>query len=130
MDIYKEAGLVKLRFNTTKGLLSVEQLNDLTMTGVANIVKGLNKEMKKDSGDELSFLDENAVKVDPLIELRFNIAKDIYLDKKAAKEASKTAAAKKQRLQELYAIKLDRDKESDKAMSTKDLDAEIAALEA
>ena len=55
--MYKQASRLKLRFQTNVGLLSVEQLWDLTQTQLANAIKAVKKVLKKNDDDELSFLE-------------------------------------------------------------------------
>lgn len=94
MSIYKQAAMLGLRFPTTQGMLSVEQLWSLKMTPLSNLVKATKKALNRDNDDELSFLDDNT-KVNVEDQLRFDIVKDIYLTKKAENEALRTAADKK-----------------------------------
>ena len=109
--MYKQASKLKLRFNTTRGVLTVEQLWSLSVNELVVIIKSLKKEIKKDNDDELSFLDDNIV-IDEKTVLQFDIVKDIYLTKKAELEAKSNAYNKKQELQKLLEIKAKRDEES------------------
>ena len=126
--MYKKASKLKIRFNTSKGLLSVEQMWDLSMTAVANVVKSLKKELNVESDDDLSFLDENAPQVDTVLQLKFDIAKDIYLSKRAERDEQVASVNKKAELQKLLAIKAKRADEATEKMSDADLDAKIAEL--
>lgn len=72
MEKYKLASQIALRFNTSKGSLSVEQLWQLSQTEKATCLKNLKKLLKKTDDDELSFLDNNIV-VDATEQLRFDI---------------------------------------------------------
>lgn len=87
MDAFKEASRIKLRFITSKGVLSVEQLWQLSQTELSNCIRSVKKALKKssDSDDELSFLDSTVV-VDKEMELRFDILKDVYLTKQQEAE--------------------------------------------
>lgn len=102
--MYKEASRIKLRVQTSKGLLSVEQLWELKPTPLSTILRGLNKELKKDNDDNLSFLDKNAVPVDKKLQLSFDIVKDIYLTKKGEADAAASAAEKKAKKQQILEI--------------------------
>jgi len=126
--MYKKALRLKLRFETSKGLLTVEQLWDLPRTQLSVIVRNLKKKIKEDSDDDLAFLDDTAKQVDEIDQLMFEIAKDIYLTKKAEVEAAQNDVAKKQQLQELLAIKAERQKEAKLKMSDEDLEKQIADL--
>lgn len=99
MEIYKKASKKKLRFNTNRGVLSVEQLWDLSKEEIRQLVIKAREAAKKSSGEvndtELSFLDAPVKTKATDDELRFEILKDIYLTKKSAEEkAQKRAEAK------------------------------------
>ena len=87
----------KLRFNF-KGLKSVEELWDLSLTDLDSIFKGLNSEFKK--SQEESFL-ETKSEEDKLVELKIQIIKyivNVKKEEKAAKQNAKENAAKKQQI--------------------------------
>jgi ssDNA-specific exonuclease RecJ len=99
MEIYKKASKKKLRFNTNRGVLSVEQLWDLSKEEIRQLVIKAREAAKKSSGEvndtELSFLDAPVKTKATDDELRFEILKDIYLTKKSSEEkAQKRAEAK------------------------------------
>lgn len=106
MDNFKKASQLKLRFSTNKGVLSVEQLWDLTPTSLATLVRSIKSELKNSTiEDELSFLsDVIPTKVDVENVLRFEIAKDIYLTKKAESEALREEKAKKEHNQKILEL--------------------------
>lgn len=119
--MYKQASRLKLKFVTSKGLLSVDQLWDLSQSELANNLKAVKKVLKKTDDDELSFLEDNKV-TDVENELRFNILKDVYLTKKQTAEEIRDVAETKahnQRIDDLIAIKND---EKLKSMSIEDLE--------
>lgn len=113
MDIYKEAILCNLRFNTNQGSLTVEQVATLKKTQLGILTRSLKKALSKDDDDGLSFLDENK-SVNKEDQLRFDIAKDLYLTKKTQEEEVKTKADRKefeQKILGLIAQKKDKDLE-------------------
>lgn len=85
MEIFKKASKKKLRFSTNRGVLSVEQLWDLSKDEIRQLVIKAREAAKKSSGEvndsELSFLDAPAKTKATDDELRFEILKDIYLTK-------------------------------------------------
>lgn len=93
--MYKDASLRKLRFQTSLGNLSVEQLWDLSEKQLANSIMSVSKLLNKNNDDELNFLDSNNV-IDTENELRFNILKDVYLTKKKEKEQKRDEAQNKE----------------------------------
>ena len=104
MNNFLEASRVKLRVNTTHGLLSVEQLWDLSLTKLSTIIRNVKKTLKGDNNDdELSFLDETKT-VDKAQLLTFEILKEIYLTKKEEQEAIKNEADKKAHNEEIMTL--------------------------
>ena len=120
MENYKKASQVKLRFTTGKGLLSAEQLMDLGQLELAVIIKQLKKVLAESTDDELSFLTKT-VKENSLDELRFEIAKDIYLDKKQQILDVTSEAENKRKNQEILAIIAKKEGEKLEDLSVEDL---------
>ena len=103
--MYKQAALLKLRFETSKGNLTAEQLFDLSMTDLSNAIRKVNAQLKKEKAedDELAFL-EGVDVVETQNSLRFKILKDVYLTKKEARDAAVIDFEKKQRKQRIAEI--------------------------
>lgn len=107
--MFKQASKMKLRFATERGVLSAEQLWDLTQSQLSTAIKTVKKVLVKDNDDELSFLESNKV-VDTENQLRFDILKDVYLTKKKEMEEIRDAATVKahnQKIDTLIAAKQD-----------------------
>ena len=94
----------KIRFNCSKGDLSVEDLWDLPLTSIINnsnlddIARGLHKQLKND--DDVSFVDKDK-KSDEIVQLKFDIVKHIIefrLAQNTAKVEANEKAEKKQRI--------------------------------
>ena len=80
--MYKQASQLKLKFATTVGLLTVEQLWGLSLDQLSSAIKIIKKGLKdSDKDDDLAFLDDEKT-VDVENQLRFNILKDVYVTKK------------------------------------------------
>ena len=137
MEIFKKASKKKLRFSTNRGVLSVEQLWDLSKDEIRQLVIKAREAAKKSSGEvndsELSFLDAPAKTKATDDELRFEILKDIYLTKKSAEERAQKKAevkASNKKLLELIARKQDEAlekksiKELEKMLESEDEDEE------
>lgn len=89
MSNYKKAIRSKVRWETSKGSISIEQLADLSLSGLGEIAKGLFKEIEEQEGNtRLDFLNENTT-VDSILQLKFDIVKDLYNTKKAEIEAER-----------------------------------------
>lgn len=110
--MYKEGIRAKLRFETLRGVLSIEQLWDLPQTQLAKIVRNLKEKLKSESDDELAFLDDTAKQVDKIDQLKFNIVKDIYITKKReAEELRDIANTKEHNAKIIELIKKKQDEE-------------------
>lgn len=132
-NLFELATRQKLRFETPKGLLSVEDIWDLPLTSSANkanlddIAKGLYHSLKQ-SGEGVSFVspvDSTATRVQ---ELQFDVVKHVIAVRIAERDKAADAAqraAKKQRLLEIIATKQD---ESLRGKSLDELLKEVEAL--
>jgi len=122
--MFEKAAKLKLRFDTTSGPLSVEDIWDLPLTstkGKANlddIARGLHKQLK--SGDDVSFVVPTR-KSDETIQLKFDLVKHVIDARLAENQAAlleKERADKKQRIMGIIAAKQD---ETLQGMSLDDL---------
>lgn len=105
MSYFKQASRQRLRFNTSQGNLSVEQLWTLSLSSLAKVIKELNSQLKKDNdSDELSFLDSSATPVNKTLELKFNLAKEVYLELKTERDAEQNKAEVKAHNAKIEAI--------------------------
>ena len=122
--MYKEAARLKLRFPTSVGALTVEQLWDLNQTQLTNAIKAVKKVLAKDNDDELSFLESTKV-VDTENQLRFDILKDVYLTKKKETEEIRDAAAVKAHNQKILTLIAEKKDSELKNMSIEDLEKQL-----
>lgn len=122
--MYKQASKMKLRFATSKGNLSVEDLWDLSLPALDRLAVSYDEELAK--SPRKSFI-TNDTPSNSELELKFNIV-DVITDKlkdKAAREAAKDKAAEKARLTELLAKKQSEKMES---MSEDEIRQRLAEL--
>ncbi len=99
--MFKQASKMKLRFATSKGNLSVEDLWDLSLPALDRLAVSYDEELAK--SPRKSFISNDSPKNDEL-ELKFNIVKDIITDKlkeKADRDQAKQKAAEKAKLLDL-----------------------------
>lgn len=122
MDNFKKASREKLRFSTPKGLLSTEQLWDLSQAALTSAIKDVKKILKKDDDDELSFLDDSKV-VDKENQLRFDILKDVYQTNKNEAQALREQAETKQNNQKIMALIAEKEEEGLKNKTVDELKA-------
>lgn len=105
--MFDKATRNKLRFESTKGLLSVEQVWDLSLNALNELAKGLNREIKAAGQDDEDFIGRNTA-VDPALQLRFDVVKHIIGVKLQERDDANNASEKKahnQSILELIALK-------------------------
>ena len=123
--MYKKASQLKLRFNTEKGSLTVEQLWDCSRAMLARTIKNVNDILKElEPTGDLDFLNDSGVvtATDPENTLRFQILKDVYLTKTEEANAARNEAQIKlhnQKIDNIIARKQDEELEN---MSLEDLE--------
>lgn len=117
--MYKIASRKKLRIQTNKGMLSVEQLWDLSKEDIGELAKSIRKRINDQKGvtgdSELDFLKPSAQTEETIDELTFRILKDIYTTKQAEEDkAHRRAAAREnnRKILELIAKKQDQELEN------------------
>lgn len=110
--MFDKATRIKLRFESTRGALSVEELWDLPLRGklsLDSLAKVVSRQIKSETGE--SFVDSRST-VDTTQELRLDILKHIIGVKLAEESASREAAEKREknaRIRELIAQKQDQE---------------------
>lgn len=132
--MYKKAARLKLRVQTKFGPLAVEQLWDLKLSDLSVVVKNLYEEKQKfgNNIEELAFLEgpvagknEEAEKA----ELRYEIAKDIFLTKQSESKEAVQKLEKKKEASRLMEI-LQRKKEAAlENLSVEELEKKLKELE-
>lgn len=118
--MYKEASKQKLRFTTSKGSLTVEQLWELDLKTLDALAVSLEESYENSRGK--SFLDKKATK-DKTIKLQFDIALDILQTKIAETEALKEAKDNKEHNQKILAIIQEKKEGALSKKSIKELEA-------
>lgn len=131
MEMFAFATKKKIRFETSKGLLSVEDLWDLPLTSdngrpnLDDIAKGIYKAMKE--GEEVSFVKSNAASnaAFNVLKTKFDIVKYIIDVKLAEAEAAKKAKEIKARNQRILGLIAQKE---DEALASKSKEELLAML--
>jgi uncharacterized protein YabN with tetrapyrrole methylase and pyrophosphatase domain len=126
MNNFEKATRLRLRFETSRGNLNVEDLWRLPLAELDKLAIALNKQLKESS--EESFIKAKS-KDNKLLELRFDIVKHIIETLLSEDEEKKKAAdkrAKREQLLELIAKKKNQELEE---KSLEELEAELTKLE-
>ena len=124
-NLFEQASRLKLRFQTSKGLLPTEDLWDLPLTNLNDLAKSLSKQVKE-AGEE-SFIEVKS-SANEKLDTMFEIVKHIIKVKLAEREAVKVIkenTAKKQQILELIHQKKN---ESLASMPVEELEKMLADL--
>jgi len=119
MENFKLATQQKLRFQTNKGVLTTEQLWDLSLTDLDGLAVQLQTEYEE-SGKK-SFLVKRSVK-DKTSKLKFDVVLDVLQTKSEEAEEAKTKAENKAFNQKIEAIIEEKQEEGLKSKSVKELE--------
>ena len=117
INIFEYAARNKIRF-PFKGMISVEDLYDLSLTNLDYIYKALNKQAKQSEEESLLTVKTN---IDTELEVQIDIVKHIVSVKLAEQEAREKAAAKKAQKQKIMSIIATKEDEALKNSSVDDL---------
>ncbi len=120
MDVFKKACQQKLRFATTKGTLSTEQLFDLSLKELDTLAVGLADSYEESKGK--SFLTKRTVK-DAGIKLQFDVVLDVLQTKAAELEAETEKRDAKEHNQKILELINDKKNDALKNKSVKELEA-------
>ena len=120
MENFKLASQQKLRFQTNKGLLSVEQLWDLSLEDLDALAVSLETE-HKESGKK-SFLVKTSAK-DKTAKLRFDVVLDVLNTNVEAEQAALAERERKANNEKIIGIIADKQDESLKGKTIKQLEA-------
>ena len=123
--MYKKALRTKLRFSTTKGKLTTEDLFDLSLTDLNNLAIALDKKLSETP--RKSFISDIAPDTQE-DELRFNIVKDVITLKLAERNAAQTAKAKAAEKAQLLEILHRKKNEALENLSVAEIEAKLAEL--
>lgn len=123
--LFELASRFKLRFNSNKGQLTVEDLWDLSLTSINNIAMVVNKELK-DASQE-SFIVTKS-KDTHLLELRLEILKYIIKTKQEESEEAKTKSVQAAHKQMLLELKANKQMQALQSLSLEDIDKQLAEL--
>lgn len=123
--MFEQASRVKLRFKLSNGVVSTEDLWDLSLESLDSLARQLNKTIKDE--EEISFIKEKS-SANKLTELRFEIVKHIIAVKLAEREKAQDAAIKSDRKQAILNILANKEDEYLQSMSKEDLLKELESL--
>lgn len=124
--MYKKALRTKLRFSTTKGKLTTEDLFDLSLIDLNNLAIALDKKLSETP--RKSFISDITPDTQE-DELRFNIVKDVITLKLAERNAAQNAKAKAAEKAQLLEVLHRKKNEALENLSVAEIEAKLAELE-
>jgi len=126
MNIFEKASRNKVRFTTEKGLLTTEQLWDLSLTALDKIARAVNSELK--AVTEESFINITPDRRKGEFELQLDILKFVIAVKMEAKEKAEIAAEKAAKRKRLIEALNEKENEELGKMSKEDILKELESL--
>lgn len=119
----------KLRFSTSRGQLSTEDLYDLSLKDLDRLAVAIDAEIGTDRKTFLANADSTpASKSRVENELRLEILKAVIEDKQADNAAKRAAAEKKSRVEFLKNLREKKEIDKLETLSIEEIDAQLAAL--
>lgn len=124
--IFEKATRNKLRFETTLGMLSTEQLWDLPINkegskkDLRTLAESLQSQLNEEPKSELDFFKTTTSK-DPILQLKFDIVKHIVITKVAEAEAATMKKVKETQKQEIDALIKEKEQEEVRGKSLEEL---------
>jgi hypothetical protein len=123
--MFEKATRLKLKFNSNRGILTTEDLWDLSLQDLNKLAKTLNKEIKIQKEDD--FL-EDVSKEDEVTKLKFDLVLYILKTKKKEAQAIKDATAIKIEKEKILAILAKKQDDSLENMSEDELKEKLKNL--
>lgn len=125
MSIFEKASRQKLRFETRQGLISAEELWDLSLSSLDTLAKSVNKRLKEES--EESFISEKSSSNTEL-DLKLEILKHVIQVKLKEKEDSKNRAEKRSRIEFLEGLLAKKTMETLEGQTADEIAAQLELL--
>jgi hypothetical protein len=128
--MFEKASRLKLRFNTPKGVLAVEDLWDLPLSSARTVslddlAKALNRALKE--SEEESFV-AKASKKNEELQLSFDVVKHVIAVKLAERDAESKRLEAKEKKERILAIIADKQDEQLKSATLEELQNMVADL--
>jgi hypothetical protein len=125
MNIFEKASREKLRFQTTKGFVTTEDLWDLSLDSLDNIAIATREKLEKASTK--SFVAKKTTG-NKKLELELEVLKHVITDKVEKIEAAKFRSKNQAELATLEALAAEKQMENLKSLSIEDLQKRIEEL--
>lgn len=127
MNIFEKAARKKLRFNSSRGELTCEQLFDLSLVDLDGIARGANTALKEVS--EESFIDSNPHPLKENRSLILDILKHVIASKQADAAAAEQRVERSDKRRKIIEAMAAKEDEALTSKSIKQLQKELEALD-
>ena len=132
MNIFEQASVFKLRFPSSKGGLTTEQLWDLPLQSKSGfdldtVARQCNADLK--TVTEESFVSTTINPAKCQLQLALDIVKHVIAAKVAENDANRNRAAKQAQKQKLLEILANKQEDGLKTLTVEEIQARIAALD-
>jgi len=123
--MFEQASRQKIRFASTVGSVTVEDLWDMSLSKLNAIAKGLNKQLKE--SEEEDFL-KVSTKKDEILQLKFDIVLHILRTKQEEQKAKRNEKKIAEVRQTLLRIKEEKMNENLRNLSIEEIEAKLSEL--
>ncbi len=124
--MFEKASRMKLRFETSKGVLNAEDLWNLPLTGrgvcLNGIAKAVNQKLKDDSEEDFVTQSTQPTSIN---KLRLDILKRIIEIRLKEQETAKKSKETKERNQQILSLIAEKKTEKLKSLSVEELEAQL-----
>lgn len=127
MENFEKASKIKLRFETTKGFISTEELWDLNLTALDNIAKSVNKKRKEEV--EESFITTKSSS-NQILDLQLEILKHIISVKQNEMQERENKIKKSEEIDFLKKLLAEKKNEELKNLSAEEIAKRLSDLNA
>lgn len=125
-DLFETASRLKIRFETKRGVLTAEDLWDLSMNEIDTLFKSLRKQQRNTLEESLL---ETLSQEDQILGIKIDLVRHVFETKKIEREAAFARAAQKEEKQRLLEILARKQQAGLEALSEEEILTRIAALE-
>lgn len=126
MSVFEKATKKQLRFNTTRGLLTTEQLWQLSLQDLDTLGMAIKKEIKESSEETLL---STTKRVNPTEQLKLDVIVRIIEVKQKDAEARAKRVEKAGKLQQLQQLAATKENEKFNEQSLEEIQKQIAELQ-
>lgn len=123
MELFAKASKNKIRFETSKGLLSTEELWDLGLHSLDKLAIGLNRQLKESATE--SFVVETP-RADTILQMKFDVVLAVITSKKQDAQEAASRAETSERNELIRSIISDKKNEELKSKSLEELEALVS----